>query len=106
MRGHTKTGTTMLEYIKSLKSALWDNDPVVTDVTEIDNWGDFHGENQEEIDDMAKIMKAESSLGLAKQKMAKAKQSLENQKSNPHTRPTNIRFKKVENEDLEEQNIR
>ena len=106
MRSHAKTGTTMLEYIKGLKAVLWDNDPVVTDIDEIDNWGDFHGENQEEIDDMAKIMKAETSLGLAKQKIAKAKQSLANQKSTPHERPTNMRFKRVENEELEDQKIR
>ena len=106
MRGHTKTGTTMLEYIKGLKAVLWDNDPVVTDIDEIDNWEDFHGASPEELDDMARIVKAESSLGLAKQKMAKAKQSLEDQKANPHTRPTNMKFKRVENSDLENQIIR
>ena len=76
------------------------------DIDEIDDWGAFHGESQDELDDMAKILKAESSLGLAKQKIAKAKQSLENQKENSHSRLTNMRFKKVENEELENQNIR
>ena len=107
MRGQTKTGNTVLEYIKGLKAVLLDYDPNrVTDIDEIDNWENFHGENQEEIDDMAKIKKAEASLGLAKQKMAKAKQSLEKQRENPHARPTNMKFKKVENSDLENQTIR
>ncbi len=114
MRGQIKTGTTMLdnikEYFKNAGSFLFGSDDVVTDLDEIDNWGDFHGENQDEIDDIAKIMKAETNLGLAKKKMnrfGKAEQGLEIKEKNPQIRQTNMQFKKVENEEeLEEQKTR
>lgn len=114
MRGQIKTGTTMLdnikEYIKNAGSFLFGSDNIVTDINEIENWGDFHGENQEEIDDMAKILKAETSLGLAKQKMnrfAKAKQELRSTERTPQVRETSKQFKKDEKiEELEEQKTR
>lgn len=112
MRGQIKTGTTMLdnikEYFKGAGAFLFGSDDVITDINEIDNWGDFQGENQEEIDDMAKIVKAETNLGLAKQRMnrfGKAKQGIENQEKAP--RQTNRVVKRVENEEeLEEQKTR
>ena len=111
MRGQIKTGTTMLdnikEYFKNAGAFLFGSDDIVTDINEIDNWGDFHGENQEEIEDMARIAKAETSLGVAKQKMnrlAKAKQTLGNLERNPEMRPNN---RVVESkEELEEQKTR
>ena len=102
MRGQIKTGTTMLERVKYLKAILLDSDDIVTDISEVDNWEDFHCENQEEIDDMARIMKAETSLGVAMKKIAKAKQNLEEQRKNSQTRQTNMKFKKVEKEETEQ----
>ena len=113
MRGQMKTGTTMLdnikEYFKNAGAFLFGSDNVITDIDEIDNWGDFHGENQEEIDDMARILKAETNLGLAKQKMnrfGKAKRDLGNQEKAHEIKKTNRVVKRVEKEELEEQKIR
>jgi hypothetical protein len=110
MRGQMKTGTTMLdnikEYFRNAGTFLFGSDNVVTDLDEIDNWGDFHGENQEEIDDMARIMKAETSLGLAKQKRNKFAKGLENKGSNPQIRQTNEQLRTVKNEELEDQKTR
>ena len=111
MRGQTKTGTTMLDnlkvFLKNAGTVLFGSDDIVTDINEIDNWGDFRGENQEEIDDMARILKAETSLGVAKQKInrfGKAKQEIKNHEVIQNIRQTNKVIKNVE-EEIEEQRI-
>ena len=107
----TKTKTMLIEYIKSiphaLKTILLDTDNV-SDLSEIDNWENFHPETQEEMDLVANIHSVESKMGVAKKKLnqfAKAKESLEAQIENPNRRQKNLRFKIVESNEIEENEL-
>ena len=101
-QAQTKTKTMLIEYIKSIPKALKTillEDGDISDLSEIDNWENFHPETQEEIDLVANIHSVESKMGVAKKKLnqfAKAKESIEKQRKDPSGRQTSKKLKKVE----------
>ena len=102
----TKTKTMLIEYIKSIPQALKTillDDGDVSDLSEIDNWENFHPETQEEMELVANIHSVESKMGVAKKKLnqfAKATDSLEKQRKNPNGRQKNMKFKKVDENEI------